>query len=279
MADTINNLNLNEMDLEVKETEKKKSDTGIFGKCEATLIPRYGVIHVKNAFTDEGQQQIWNLLKPRIHDPSNKACGFHCFNICHKDHINRKPEKRFKEVDYYAKLLFERTAEEFMKLNFDASNEPCYQRLQNLANGSKPFKPGQQYANYYRADAGMENHLDSEQILFSMSLSIGDDCEFHIGKPTKRSGTNKRMSERSGKVEKIIIKSGDAVFFNGGSCPHHVVRMVKGTAPSWWNKMKVSNGSRLAIIMREQEESFLKALISKAEKKKTQQKKTRVQNE
>ena len=278
MADTINNLKLNEMDLEVKEeAEKKKSDvdTDIFGKCEATLIPRYGVIHVKNAFNDKGQQQMWNLLKPRISDPSNKATGFHCVNICHKDHINRKLVKRVKEVDYYAKLLFERTAEEFMKLNFDASNEPSYQRLQNLANGSKPFKPGQQFANYYRADASFENHLDSDEILFTMTLAIGDDCEFHIGKPTKRSGTNKRMSERSGKVEKIIMKSGDAVFFDGGSCPHHVVRMVKDTAPSWWNKMKVPNGSRLVVVMREQEESFLNELILRAKKKKkAQQKKT-----
>ena len=71
------------------------------------------------------------------------------------------------------------------------------------------------------------------------------------------------------------MKSGDAVFFDGGSCPHHVVRMVKDTAPSWWNKMKVPNGSRLVVVMREQEESFLKALILREKrKKKAQQKKT-----
>ena len=265
---------LNEMDLEVKgATERKNSDDdNIFGKCDAHLIPRYGVIHVKNAFNDEGQQRVWNLLKPRISDPSNKSVGFHCFNICHKDHKNRKPVKRVKEVDYYAKLLFERTAEEFVKLNFDSSNEPSYQRLESLANGSKPFRSGQQFGNYYRADASLENHLDSEEILFTMTLSIGDDCEFHIGKPTKRSGSNKRMGERSGKVEKIIMKSGDAVFFDGGSCPHHVIRMIKDTAPSWWNKMKVPNGSRLVVVMREQEESFLQALKLRAKKKKSQQK-------
>ena len=100
-----------------------------------------------------------------------------------------------------------------------------------------------------------------------MTLSIGDDCEFHIGKPSKRSGSNRRMGERSGKVEKIIMKSGDAVFFDGGSCPHHVIRMVKGTAPSWWDKMKVPNGSRLVVVMREQEESFLKALKLRAKKR------------
>ena len=115
---------LNEMDLEVKRASERKNsdDDNIFGKCDAHLIPRYGVIHVKNAFNDEGQQRVWNLLKPRISDPSNKSVGFHCFNICHKDHKNRKPVKRVKEVDYYAKLLFERTAEEFVKLNFDSSN-------------------------------------------------------------------------------------------------------------------------------------------------------------
>ena len=263
--------------LDVKECDKKQAtdNENIFGDCCVSLIPEYGVIHLKNAFNDRGQQQIWSLMKPRISDPSKKGTGFHCFHICHKDHKNRKAVKRVPEVDHYAKILFERTAQEFMKQNFDSTNEPSYQRLENLANGSKPFQPGQQQGNYYRADSKLLNHVDSDEILFTMTLSIGDDCELHIGEPTNR---RKRMSERSGKVEKIIMKSGDAIFFDGGSIPHSVVRMIEGTAPSWWNEAKVPNGSRLVVVLREQEESFLKQKIRTEKKTKAQLQKKKTNN-
>ena len=99
------------------------------------------------------------------------------------------------------------------------------------------------------------NHCDSDDILFTMTLAIGDDCEFTIGKKTNRTS---RMSERSGKEKTIIMKSGDAVFFDGGSVPHQVKRIIPKTGPYWWNDQKVPNGSRCVFIFREKEESFYK---------------------
>merc|ERR1712227_973481 len=98
---------------------------------------------------------------------------------------------------------------------------------------------GQIFGNYYRADANLNNHTDGDQILFSMTLALGDDCIFQIGKKT---GRGYRLSERHGKPVEIRMKSGDAVFFDGGSVPHNVQKIISGTAPSWWQKAKVQNG-------------------------------------
>ena len=238
----------------------------LVGECSLHLIPEYGVIHLQNALSPEGQQRLWNLMKPRVQDPSNKATGFHCFSVCDKDHPNRKPVKRIPEVDYWSKLLFTLSADAVVNHlgNVDVSNEPSYQRLLDLANGSRPFQPGQVFGNYYRADANLGNHVDSDQILFTMTLAIGDDCEFHVGKATNRS---KRWSERHGTVKKIRMKSGDAVYFDGGSTPHEVVRVFEGTGPSWWNSAKVDNGARLVMVFREQERGFYDRKIRKAKKK------------
>ena len=49
----------------------------------------------------------------------------------------------------------------------------------------------------------VEQHTDSDGILFSMSLAIGDDCEFVIGRATNRSN---RLSERKGETYKIRMR-------------------------------------------------------------------------
>jgi len=50
-----------------------------------------------------------------------------------------------------------------------------------------------------------------------MSVALGDDIEFTIGKKT---GRPFRMNERNGKERTIIMKSGYAIFFDGGTVPH-----------------------------------------------------------
>ena len=97
-------------------------------------------------------------------------------------------------------------------------------------------------------------------------MALGDDCEFTIGKKT---GRPSRMSERSGKEKTIIMKSGDAVFFDGGSVPHQVTRVIPKTAPKWWNDQKVPNGSRCVVLFREKEENFYKKKTKEGKKTKS----------
>ena len=54
-------------------------------------------------------------------------------------------------------------------------------RLFDLASGARPLKLDQIFGNYYRAGADLNNHVDADGILFSMSVAVGDDCEFVIG--------------------------------------------------------------------------------------------------
>jgi hypothetical protein len=101
-----------------------------------------------------------------------------------------------------------------------------------------------------------------------MTLALGDDCELHIGQPTPRS---KRLSERSGKVRKLRMRSGDALFFDGGSIPHRVVRIVRGTGPEWWQGAQVKNKARCGVVFREQEEDFYENKIKTAKLKEKKQ--------
>ena len=58
-----------------------------------------------------------------------------------------------------------------------------------------------------------------------------------------------------------MMKSGDAVFFDGNCVPHQVTRCIPKTAPNWWNDHKVENGSRCVVLFREKEEDFYKNKI------------------
>ncbi|GMI10230.1 hypothetical protein TrVE_jg82, partial [Triparma verrucosa] len=127
--------------------------------------------------------------------------------------------------------------------------------------GSKELKLDEVFVNYYRPDVKLLNHTDGDNVLFSMTVALGDDCEFVIGEPTNRKPA--RLSERNGESRTIMMKSGDAVFFDGESVAHQVKRMLPGTAPVWWEGAKVPNGSRCVIVFREKEESFYKTKIQR----------------
>eukprot|EP00927_Polykrikos_kofoidii_P078266 TRINITY_DN75112_c0_g1_i1.p1 TRINITY_DN75112_c0_g1~~TRINITY_DN75112_c0_g1_i1.p1 ORF type:complete len:433 (+),score=67.10 TRINITY_DN75112_c0_g1_i1:91-1299(+) len=227
------------------------------GTCHPNLIEEYGVIHLQNALSMEGQQDLWQITKPHVTDPAGKATGFSNFCISSS---KKKKMRRVSAFDEYGKLVFNLCADR-LKHAMDAADvcdEPSYKHLHDLASGEKQVKLDECQGNYYREDAVLLNHVDCDGILFTMTVALGDDCEFAIGRPT---GRPKRMSERNGKVRTIIMKSGDAMFFDGGSVPHEVKRMIPKTAPAWWEREKVPNGSRCVVLFREKEENYYDALI------------------
>lgn len=227
---------------------------------ETVLIPEYGVIHIKNALNEAEQKRLWSITKPLITNPEKSATGFSNFTVSHK----KGKEKRNPEFDNFGENLFTLAAEELVKKipnEEDAKKEPSFSHLQKIATGAAKIQLDQVRGNYYRPDAQLQNHCDSDEILFTMSVSLGDDCEFTVGKKTPRSI---RLSERNGKEITIILKSGDAVFFDGGLVPHQVKRVVKGTGPAWWEEEKVNHGSRCVVLWREKERDFYKErLINK----------------
>ena len=145
------------------------------------------------------------------------------------------------------------------------AGEPSYKHLLEMqAEPERPINMGQLFGNYYRPETTLMNHCDSDQILFTMSLSLGDSVEFIIGKPTGRTG---RMSERKcKKVHKLTLRSGDAVFFDGGLVPHEVGKITPKSAPKWWDADKVPNGSRCVVLFRQKEQDFYQERLIKKKK-------------
>lgn len=222
--------------------------------CTAVLIKEYGVIHIKNALTEEKQKELWEIAKPRVADPAGRATGFSNFQVSPKN----DKEKRHAKFDEFGEMLFKIAAEELVKQmpnESDCSAEPSYAHLHCIWSGKVAVELDQIFGLYYRPDAKLQNHCDSDQILFTMSFALGDDVDFGIGKPTCRSA---RLSERNGKQFNIRMKCGDAVFFDGGLVPHQVKQVFPGTAPAWWAKEKVENGARCVVIFREKEQNFYK---------------------
>ena len=227
-----------------------------------TLVPEYGVVHIRNALTEAEQQALWRVTKPRCEAPTTRACGLSCFCVSEKN--SRAP--RTPEFDAYGHKVFQLAASELLRklpapdgADRAAHSEPSYQHLLDIAAG-EPVRLDEVRGNVYRPDASLFNHCDCDQILFSMSVSLGDDCEFVIGNKTGRTA---RMSERSGKPRTLRLRSGDALFFDGGLVPHHVTRMLPGTAPAWWAKEKVTDGSRCVVLFREAERNFMKERVMK----------------
>ena len=200
----------------------------------AVLIKEYGVMRVRGAMSEDQQQDVWQLTTPYVADPAGGATGFSNFQVSAK---NGKA-KRVPEFDACGARLFSLAAAELAKQisEDECRDEPSFKHLFDIASGEETMNQDQIAGYYYRPDAHLMNHRDSDQILFTMSVALGDDCDFVIGKTTSRSA---RMSERSGKEFNIRIKSGDALFFDGGLVPHQVERVSKnnviaGTAPRWW---------------------------------------------
>ena len=234
--------------------------------CIANLIQEYGVIHLTNALDTAQQQELWQLTKPYIKDPQRSATGFSGFSVVGRKSAKNRPQKRVPAFDDFGCMVFHLCADHLNRVYSNAEDcegEPAFKHLLDLASGAKEVNMGEVQGNYYREDAVLLNHVDSDGILFTMSVALGDDCEFVIGKPT---GRMKRMSERSGRERKIVMKSGDAMFFDGGSVPHQVTRMIPGTAPEWFQEQKVPNGSRCVVLFREKEECFYKTMISSERK-------------
>merc|ERR1712188_62797 len=208
------------------------------------LVPEYGVVHLKHALNEREQQDLWDKCKRECKDPGGATSGMTSFHVSsgaaeHRDHV----------LTDFGELLFQRSATELAKLSSDEDMkaEPSYMRLWESLTGLNPVVLNHITGNCYRKDSILRNHCDMAQQFFTMSVALGDDIEFTVGKKT----TTPNKNERSGTTRTLLMKSGDAIFFDGGSIPHSVDRILPGTAPAWWASAKHPNGSRVAVLFRE----------------------------
>eukprot|EP00927_Polykrikos_kofoidii_P048764 TRINITY_DN42977_c0_g1_i1.p1 TRINITY_DN42977_c0_g1~~TRINITY_DN42977_c0_g1_i1.p1 ORF type:complete len:239 (-),score=30.42 TRINITY_DN42977_c0_g1_i1:87-755(-) len=206
------------------------------------ILRDFGVVHLQGALTEAEQQALWaTCMKAGAKNPA-KTTGRAEFCVA-STNMKEEPLAKFGE------LLFARSATEVAKQmsEEDMLAEPSFNRLHGILSGAKPVNLHAVQGINYGVHNNMQNHSDGPFQLFTMSVALGDSIEFTVGQKTCRPHKN----ERSGDPITLIMQSGDAIYFDGGSIPHAVDRIVPDTAPRWWKRVKTANGSRAACLFRE----------------------------
>ena len=216
--------------------------------CTATLYPEYGVIHLKGALSNKEQKALWAKIKRKgVRDPAGANQTTTQFHVSSGTGASKD-----EPLSEYGKLLYTRSAVELAKqmTEEDCRDEPSFKRLHQIISGIKPVNLNHISGIVYSKQANLRNHQDIDKVSYTMTVSLGDDVEFTVG---KKVGTYN--NERCGLPNKMRIKSGDAIFFDGGSIPHQVNRILPDTGPQWWTEKRTKNGARVVVIFREELEN------------------------
>uniref|UniRef100_A0A7S2DG40 Alpha-ketoglutarate-dependent dioxygenase AlkB-like domain-containing protein n=1 Tax=Octactis speculum TaxID=3111310 RepID=A0A7S2DG40_9STRA len=240
----------------IVESKSTKSD---HGDCAdefnglVNLIPEFGVIHLRSALSVQEQRKLWKKCKTNVRDPpTSGGSGMTSFHVSSgsTDAKTTKGGHRDEGWSKYGELLFLRSAVELARQveeNESMELEPSYCRLARILSGDQPVRIDHISGNMYRSNCKLNNHCDMNKPFFTMSVALGNDAEFTVGRKTTRPNKN----ERSGRPQTLTMRSGDAMFFDGGSIPHSVDRILPDTAPAWWSREKTQNGSRVVVLFRE----------------------------
>ena len=130
----------------------------------------------------------------------------------------------------------------------DKAAAPALVRVARIASETRPpFVNCVTGVAYKSVAANLPNHTDSTTgPLYTMSLALGHAIEFTVGRATPRPGP----MERSGKPVTIRMESGDAIYFDGGTVPHCVERIVPDSAPGFWKGVGLGF-ARVVLLFRE----------------------------
>ena len=208
-----------------------------------SIIKEYGVVHLSQALTPQEQKAL-------LESVGSHARGVSAVGIFHASSGAKNSPHRVENLHTLGEMLFTRCAEAVVEnlTPEEVAQEPSLQRLADAASGVSPPNVSEVTGAAYKKGATMKNHSDLDRPLYSMSVAVGDACDFIVGKKTLRPKKN----ERSGRPVTIRMESGDAIYFDGGGVPHEVGRIVEGTAPPFFKKFGATKGlARISVIFRE----------------------------
>lgn len=221
-------------------------------KSACTIIREYGVLHMRGALSEKEQGQllldIAKDVPPR--PPTNPIpANFGLSSGRAGTPGHRQPLHKLGE------LLYTRFAGAVgAQLSpAEVAAEPSLRRIARVHSGEQPVRVNYVAGVGYLAHSVLDTHQDGPQPLYTMSVALGDACDFVVGAKPKR---NAYRNLRSGKPVTIRMESGDAIFFDGGSVPHAVPRIHKGSAPSGWAAAAKRAGlrgsaARVSVLFRE----------------------------
>lgn len=219
-----------------------ESDT-IAGESWDPMI-RYGVIHLTGALTEKEQQELFQQVK----ECWGKQCGSGAYKSFHISSGTSGPHRR-EPLHELGDMLYARVASELEQLTEIQLAEPAWKRMASAYSGGKQIKTNHVSGVNYQPGGKMLNHTDCDKPLYTMSLALGEACDFTVGRRTAKP----RANEISGEPVTVRMESGDVIFFDGGSVPHAVDRIHNGTAPKWWQTAKEAQSSgnaRVSILFR-----------------------------
>jgi len=201
------------------------------------IVREFGVVLLRGALDDSEQRALLAQVKPRC--------------VAGKDfHVSSGTTQRVDPLHALGEELFRRVASEVSSqlTAAEIESEPSFRRMNLAHTGEKPATVSSVTGVVYGSrKLDLHNHTDLDRPLYTMSVAVGDACDFTVGRKTAR--PHKR--ERSGKPVTLRMESGDAMFFDGGSVPHAVGPLHTGSGPVFWQKAKPPGVRRIGLLFRE----------------------------
>ena len=159
--------------------------------------------------------------------------------------------QRQEALHELGELLYSRFAQAVgEQLSPDQVNaEPSLRRIARIHSGEQPVKVDMVSGMCYQAHSKLDHHQDGPMPLCTMSVALGDACDFVIGGKPLRSFKNLRV----GAARTLRMESGDALYFDAGSVPHGIPTIHKGSAPAWYRSVREQGfqGARVSVLFRE----------------------------
>ena len=204
------------------------------------ILREYGVLLLRAALSESEQRALLTQAKARC----VAGKDFHVSSGVAGSAQHSEPLHELGEE------LFRRVASEVSRQLTPAEieSDPCFRRMHLAHTGEKPATVSSVTGVVYGSrKLDLHNHTDLDRPLYTMSVALGDACDFTVGRKTARP----HARERSGKPVTLRMESGDAMFFDGGSVPHAVGPLHTGSGPAFWQKAKPSGVTRIGLLFRE----------------------------
>lgn len=192
----------------------------------------------------ELMQQIGGEVKPR--PPQNPIPSN--FHVSSGEAGAPQRNERMHEFGHSLYSRFaEEVAKQLSKEEIDA--EPALTRLAKVLSGEQPPRVDHVSGVCYLAHSVLANHQDAPNAFPTMSIALGDACDFVVGEKPTRPYKNARV----GAPLTLRMESGDALYFDGGSVPHGIPKIHKDTGPAWWKQGQARGfrAARVSVLFRE----------------------------
>jgi hypothetical protein len=219
---------------------------------QCTIVRQYGVLHLRGALGEQEQLDLLHQIASDVkcRPPTNAIpANFHLSSGDAGSTTRKEP------LHDLGKLLYQRFADEVAtQLSpTEVAAEPSMGRIARVHSGEQPVNVNHVSGVCYQGHSVLDNHQDGPMALYTMSVALGCACNFVVGaRPAARAGASWK-NLRCGAPVTLRMESGDAIFFDGGSVPHAIPKIHKGTAPPFWHRAlpKGFGGARVSVLFRE----------------------------